>query len=80
MLTLFKLKLYSTSCCHLCEQAHTLISELKLLEQLVCVDIDENEELLSIYGSRIPVLQRTDNFSELNWPFNINELIKFLEV
>lgn len=79
MLSLNSLKLYSTSCCHLCDEAYALLCELKLKDQLIIIDVAENEALLAQYGLRIPVLRRTDTDAELNWPFNTNELIIFLE-
>ena len=49
------------------------------LDQLTLVDIADDDELLSNYGTRIPVLHRIDNSAELNWPFtksDITELMK----
>ncbi len=73
------LKLYTTSHCHLCE----LALELVLLHCKACaialVEIADNENLLSKYGTRIPVLQRTDTLAELGWPFNENDLQHFLK-
>lgn len=78
MMTLFPLKLYVTSCCHLCDDAFTLLRDASITDHLSFVEIAESEELLSIYGLRIPVLQRTDNLSELDWPFTKNDVIAFL--
>lgn len=64
--------LYSTSACHLCEQA------LELLQPLIAdgcaireIDISESDELFERYGILIPVLQREDSGGELNWPFDL---------
>ena len=74
------LTLFTTSYCHLCEQAIELITEIKLDKPLVLVDIANDDNLLIQYGERIPVLQRSDNCSELNWPFTRNALIAFMKL
>lgn len=75
-----QLNLYSTSHCHLCELAYSLVLlpgnnniEVNLIE------IAENETLLTRYGSRIPVLQRQDTQAELDWPFNETSIREFLK-
>lgn len=74
------LTLFSTSHCHLCEQAVELIMQLNLVEQLTIVEITDDDDLLSLYGERIPVLQRSDNLSELNWPFTMDDLATFIKL
>lgn len=76
MHTLIPLKLFTTSNCHLCDQAAALLHHHS--KQLIQVEISDNDELLAIYGVRIPVLQRSDNLSELDWPFNTADIDKFL--
>lgn len=78
MLTLISLKLYTTSNCHLCEQAIELINRLDCFKQLELVEIIDDAALLSCYGTRIPVLQRTDNLMELDWPFNLSDINNFI--
>lgn len=75
-----QLNLYSTSHCHLCELAYSLVLlpgnnniEVNLIE------IAENETFLTRYGSRIPVLQRQDTQAELDWPFNETSIREFLK-
>lgn len=79
MLTLFPLKLYTTTHCHLCEQALELILQNTSLENLILIEIANDDALLSTYGTRIPVLQRTYDQTELDWPFNADSLIAFLK-
>ena len=66
--------LYSTSGCHLCEEAQRLI-----LSTLGCtvteIDIADDETLLTQYGIRIPVLQRIDTRAEIGWPFGAAEVL-----
>jgi hypothetical protein len=73
--------LYSTVGCHLCELALELAAPI--LEnsnyQLQERDIADSDELMDSYGIRIPVLRRPENGSELNWPFDIDQLQSFLK-
>ncbi|MEP5765597.1 MAG: glutaredoxin family protein [Halieaceae bacterium] len=74
-----QLVLYSTSACHLCEQALALLQPhlgecLSVQEQ----DISGSDELFERYGVLIPVLRRTDSDAELHWPFDEAALLEFL--
>lgn len=71
-----KLILYSTTFCHLCEQAEALLLQLGV--EAEHVDIVEDDDLLERYGTRIPVVKRMDNGSELGWPFDIEALQRFV--
>lgn len=73
-----QLVLFSTSNCHLCETAESKLLKVNHLFNLVVIDIVENEMLLAQYGTRIPVLRREDNATELNWPFDEIKLKDFL--
>lgn len=68
------LVLYSTSGCHLCEEAQRLIYRT-LGYTVPEVDVAADEELLEHYGIRIPVLLRTDTRAELGWPFGADEVL-----
>lgn len=63
-----KLLLYGTLSCHLCEQAEAVLHAARLTAEYI--DIAENDALLEIYGMRIPVVQRVDSGTELDWPFD----------
>jgi hypothetical protein len=65
--------LYSTSGCHLCEQAQWLIYSA-LGTPVAEVDITTDERLLDLYGMRIPVLRRVDKGIEISWPFSPEEV------
>ena len=77
MLTLIPLQLYTTSYCHLCEQAEVLLAKHQNIN-LKLIEISDNETLMTLYGTRIPVLQRRDNGTELNWPFNQHDIHTFI--
>lgn len=75
-----QLVLYSTSHCHLCEQAEdllVLIAKNNDIEWNV-IEITEHPELLTRYEVKIPVLQRLDNLSEICWPFDTADIIRLL--
>ena len=42
------------------------------------IDIAEHEGMVEQYGLRIPVLRRCDTGSELNWPFDAEQVVEFL--
>jgi hypothetical protein len=74
------LVLYSTLGCHLCEQARAL-SEPILAEvgcELRETDIADDDALMEAYGLRIPVLRDSLSDTELGWPFDSVELIRWL--
>lgn len=79
MQRLFPLKLYTTSCCHLCDEAYALIKELELSDDVSLVEVSTDEKLLIHYGTRIPVLQRMSDLNELNWPFSKGDVIHFIK-
>ncbi|WP_421681783.1 glutaredoxin family protein [Stutzerimonas urumqiensis] len=72
-------QLFGTLGCHLCEQAELLLMPLVehgLMVELI--DISDRDEWLEDYGVRIPVLRRADNGAELDWPFNTEQVVRFL--
>jgi predicted DCC family thiol-disulfide oxidoreductase YuxK len=72
-----QLVLYTTSHCHLCEQALELLIRLKEQYAInwITKEISDDDDLIEKYGIRIPVIQRIDNQSELNWPFSENDIV-----
>lgn len=68
--------LYSTSACHLCEQAAALLTAVLGDRDVVWqeIDIAEHESLLERYGVRIPVIQHRLSGQELGWPFDAPRL------
>jgi len=71
--------LYSQPDCHLCDEAVGLLHAIGLGESYRVVDIESDLELLKRYGIHVPVLQRSDNQSELFWPFDQEKLEAFLK-
>jgi Glutaredoxin-like domain (DUF836) len=74
------LKLYSTSYCHLCEQAEDMLISLVKLHPIAwqTIEIIDDEVLLGLYGNSIPVLKRVDTNQELAWPFTKREIERLI--
>jgi Glutaredoxin-like domain (DUF836) len=68
--------LFGTEGCHLCEDAQSLLENIKCTYQPI--DIMTDETLLSLYGIRIPVLLHQVTKSTLNWPFDEATLLAFI--
>jgi glutaredoxin len=75
-----RLILYTTAGCHLCEQAEELLQQLQQHHSITvqAVDISSDEELVELYGVRIPVVKNSDNNRELGWPFGLDELVRIV--
>ena len=71
---------YTTSGCHLCEQAEQLLLMMSEKKALTweSVDIADDPALVERYGIRIPVVQRRADGTELGWPFDQEMLDQFL--
>lgn len=67
-----ELLLYTTSGCHLCEQATELLRPLLRRYKLSLreVEISASDQLMDQYGIRIPVLGVEHSQVELAWPFD----------
>lgn len=76
-----QLSLYSTTHCHLCEQAEVLmISVAKHFDiNWNVIEITDYPELLALYEVKIPVLKRLDNHMEICWPFDKTDIAQLLQ-
>jgi hypothetical protein len=70
--------LFSTPGCHLCEEAEHLLSALGGSVTWHAMDIAEDDDLTARYGTRIPALRRLSDGGELNWPFDLPALHRFI--
>lgn len=68
--------LFSTTGCHLCDEAAALLTHLGC--HFLAVDIAHDDELFSRYGVTIPVVKHGD--SEINWPFSLEKLQVWLKI
>ncbi|MEH6560996.1 MAG: glutaredoxin family protein [Marinobacter sp.] len=76
-----ELLFYTTPQCHLCELAEALLVSTPMPAPIPVdvVDIAQSEELVERFGTRIPVLRRSDTGQELDWPFTRDQLLTFLQ-
>ena len=78
-----RLILYHTACCHLCEEAETLVkTSIAALgageASLILVDIADDTALQDSYGLSIPVLRDASTGEELRWPFGLEDIYLLL--
>ncbi len=73
------LLLYTTSGCHLCEEAEQLLEQLLAPDwwQLQPVEIADSAALMAQFGTRVPVLGHGGR--TLDWPFTQGQVIEFLQ-
>ncbi|MGQ8363658.1 glutaredoxin family protein [Glaciecola sp. 1036] len=64
--------------CSLCDDAEELLKNVSSPVQYKKVNIREHVDFYHLYAVRIPVLKRDDNGAELGWPFDLDELNRFL--
>jgi hypothetical protein len=76
-----ELSFYTTAQCHLCELAESLLVNTPMQRPIPVnvLDIAQSEQLVARYGTRIPVLRRSDTGNELDWPFTQDQLLNFLQ-
>jgi hypothetical protein len=72
-----RLILYQRDDCHLCDLALGLLAEVRAPE-FESVFVDGDEALEQRYGIRVPVLRDEDRGVELEWPFDVAKLERFL--
>jgi hypothetical protein len=74
--------LYSTSHCHLCEQAESILKALSDNNDIAwtSLEISEDSILLQLYETKIPVLKRVDNNIEIAWPFTAQDIRSLIAV
>jgi len=72
-----ELVLFSRPECHLCDVAAQMLEDEGI--DFRKRDIETDIDLLSRYGTRIPVVYRPDTGAELGWPFTPQRLKKFME-
>ena len=69
---------YMTLGCHLCEEAARLLQPLVPVDGITVeeIDIARSDALVAEYGNRIPVLRRSDDGRELDWPFTVDDVLR----
>ncbi len=71
---------YTTSGCHLCEVAETLLKPVISINELTLenIDIADSDTLVEQYGTRIPLIQLKGTEPVLGWPFDEASILQFL--
>ncbi len=64
-------QLYTTAACHLCQLAEDILAKVDVMVEHI--EIGDDDDLVSRYGIRIPVIRFPDN-SELDWPFALVDI------
>lgn len=72
-----RLILFQRDDCPLCDHALALLAAARAPE-FDSVWIDDDAELETRYGARVPVLRDSDSGRELDWPFAPDALQTFL--
>ena len=67
-----QLQLLGTSGCHLCDLAEALLVSCLDFSQVdvELIDIADDDELVDLYGVKIPVLRCSNSQKVLCWPFD----------
>jgi len=74
-----RLTLYQRDDCHLCDLALEVLASAHTPE-FASVFIDDNPRLDALYGERVPVLRDEESGFELNWPFDADAVVAWLQV
>ena len=72
-----QLTLFQRDDCPLCDQAHECLLAAGVAD-FEPVWIEGDAALEAKYGARVPVLQRQDSGAELGWPFDTEQVRRFL--
>ncbi|MCX4029193.1 glutaredoxin family protein [Endozoicomonas sp. SM1973] len=72
--------LYTTTGCHLCDQALALLQPVaeRYHFTITAQEIAFDPDLFDRYGIRIPVIALANQQAELGWPFTAEELDQFI--
>lgn len=78
-----RLLLLGTEGCHLCEEAQEIVAacakEVAPDFQIELIDIAEHLEWQPDYAIKIPVLLEAESRRELDWPFDYEQALHFLQ-
>lgn len=70
--------LYQRDDCALCDQALEILAAARAPE-FESVFIDDAPALEAAYGARVPVLRDGAGGRELDWPFDVEGVVRFLD-
>jgi len=72
-----RLRLFQRDICPLCDQALAVLAAARVPD-FESVWIDDDDVLESRYGARVPVLRDESRGVELDWPFDVAQVVAFL--
>ena len=72
------LTLFQRDDCHLCDLALAVLAQARAPE-FESVFIDGSQALEERYGIRVPVLRDETRGVELDWPFDVEGVLRFLQ-
>jgi hypothetical protein len=73
-----RLILYQRDDCHLCDLALDVLA-LARVPDFDSIFIDDQAELEARYGERVPVLRDNTSGRELDWPFEMASVQRFIK-
>ena len=72
-----RLILFQRDDCHLCDLALAVLAEANAPE-FDSVFVDDDAQLETRYGERVPVLRDEDSGEEIGWPFDTVTVARFV--
>jgi hypothetical protein len=69
--------LYQRDYCHLCDQALDVLAQARAPD-FDSVWVDDSAELAGRYGTRVPVLRDLRDGRELDWPFDVAQVSRWI--
>jgi hypothetical protein len=72
-----RLILFQRDDCRLCDEALAVLAQARVPD-FASVFVDDDAELEARYGERVPVLRDETGGRELAWPFDADQLRRFL--
>ncbi|CAH9060432.1 hypothetical protein PSECIP111951_02281 [Pseudoalteromonas holothuriae] len=74
-----KVILYYTQGCHLCEQAYEMTLQVMSESDVMHIDIIDDQALMDIYQTSIPVIKKISDEQVLYWPFELQQIQQLVE-
>ncbi len=79
---MYRLTLYTKLNCHLCEEAYRvlldIINDIPLRIDIIDITRSPQQNSMTKYGHRIPVIAIPGANTELDWPFTADDVIAYL--
>jgi hypothetical protein len=72
-----KVQYYTKDGCPLCDEGLAILYTFAGLE-IEVIDIEEDPDIHSAFARRIPVVRRAMHTAELGWPFDRQDVERFL--